>query len=777
MKIISFDAYTFSTNNYFGALDEGTGRGQWSVFPQIRTRHNAQGSLTGVQISERIVPVVFGYSGADTYETAFLRLLGQLDPANPYPRRLVAQLNNGALVQCDAIVTTPGGATIEGDVNMLRVVFVTPDPYWTAQTKVTGGAASWSGTTSFTATLNNTGSAYVPASFTMVLSGTGGGTINENFNYYPVTITNNTERNFYKELVSIDIGDTTAASGFSTSATHCNVYLEGVQQPSVPLNYGTLRTYVVVPVTIAAGDSRVYEVVISKSATDSDRIARQATITTNTRFNGNYTPVYLDGSSGTATAGTSTTLTDSTKTWRTVGGWAGGFVEIVSGTGAGQCRRIASNTTTAITVERAFTTTPDNTSVYAIHTSGWFVDGGQASSASAGLLTDSSQSWDADTLVGGTIYITAGTGSGQNRAITANTATTVTPVSNFSPTPDNTSVYVIRKHGYHQYNVDQTDTTVSSASPGHRHGGWQLSSRRTPPTRLAFGGDCIAGWRRATYLDNRDDFSQRRWTVYTVTSVDYYTGILNAYRYRGADRRIQEEGTGDGVAITSAIGYQGIRFDYKMQNVSGVGKFVVGVREAGSEDWADILVDNTTRATLTNVAVQYKTFSGFGTPTQIYMGVLPFDGAEIPSTADASSFINVLWHQTLRLHLVGNAVTISVGAKQSRVRMSGEIAVPTTYGATVNKIIYIGRSAGTDRELFLPADGSTQLVVDSENGDAYTVPGIGLRDDCPWAVKCLADGVLTSVWMMIPPGTNTFNGSNLPTKGSVTFSAFPKHFG
>lgn len=68
---------------------------------------------------------------------------------------------------------------------------------------------------------------------------------------------------------------------------------------------------------------------------------------------------------GTATAGGATTLTNSGKSW-TANQWANFQVRITAGTGAGQVRTINSNTGTALTVSAAWTTNPDNTSVYAI---------------------------------------------------------------------------------------------------------------------------------------------------------------------------------------------------------------------------------------------------------------------------------------------------------------------------------------------------------------------------------------------------------------------------
>lgn len=68
---------------------------------------------------------------------------------------------------------------------------------------------------------------------------------------------------------------------------------------------------------------------------------------------------------GTATAGASTTLTNSGKSWAT-NMWANYQVRITGGTGKGQIRTIASNTGTVLTVSSAWTVTPDATSVYSI---------------------------------------------------------------------------------------------------------------------------------------------------------------------------------------------------------------------------------------------------------------------------------------------------------------------------------------------------------------------------------------------------------------------------
>jgi hypothetical protein len=74
---------------------------------------------------------------------------------------------------------------------------------------------------------------------------------------------------------------------------------------------------------------------------------------------------YQAFATGTATAGGATTLTNSAKTW-TTNQWTNYQVRIVSGTGAGQIRTIASNTGTVLTVSAAWTANPDATSVYSM---------------------------------------------------------------------------------------------------------------------------------------------------------------------------------------------------------------------------------------------------------------------------------------------------------------------------------------------------------------------------------------------------------------------------
>lgn len=72
--------------------------------------------------------------------------------------------------------------------------------------------------------------------------------------------------------------------------------------------------------------------------------------------------------SGTATSGSSSSITDTAKRKESDDYWKGGVIEILSGTGVGQTRDVTGNvqSTGVISVTPTFTTTPDSTSVYRV---------------------------------------------------------------------------------------------------------------------------------------------------------------------------------------------------------------------------------------------------------------------------------------------------------------------------------------------------------------------------------------------------------------------------
>ncbi len=68
---------------------------------------------------------------------------------------------------------------------------------------------------------------------------------------------------------------------------------------------------------------------------------------------------------------------------------------------------------------------------------------GTASGGSSSSLADASQKWVNNEFAGGTVQITAGTGSGEASTIASNNATTLTLNAPWATAPDSTSVYSI----------------------------------------------------------------------------------------------------------------------------------------------------------------------------------------------------------------------------------------------------------------------------------------------------------------------------------------------
>jgi len=95
---------------------------------------------------------------------------------------------------------------------------------------------------------------------------------------------------------------------------------------------------------------------------------------------------------GTATGGTANTISNSGKAWAT-NQWANSQIRLTGGTGAGQIRTISSNTGTAITVSANWTTTPDNTTTYAIEGNDDFIYVLNSGSTTLRKYTISTNTW------------------------------------------------------------------------------------------------------------------------------------------------------------------------------------------------------------------------------------------------------------------------------------------------------------------------------------------------------------------------------------------------
>lgn len=145
-----------------------------------------------------------------------------------------------------------------------------------------------------------------------------------------------------------------------------------------------------------------------------------------------------------SSASTVTTLVDASlgvdrAAWK-IDQWKDYWVYIYSGTGAGQLKKIDSNTANTLTWTGNISPHPTATSRYLILS----FDAGIATSGSSTTITDSSKSWATNRWTNYVVRIMAGTGAGQYKPIASNTATALTIVGSWATTPDSTSVFTIQ---------------------------------------------------------------------------------------------------------------------------------------------------------------------------------------------------------------------------------------------------------------------------------------------------------------------------------------------
>lgn len=132
---------------------------------------------------------------------------------------------------------------------------------------------------------------------------------------------------------------------------------------------------------------------------------------------------------GYATAGTTTSLTDSTKNW-VPGSWVNYRVRITAGTGLGNEFAITSNTETTLNYT-APGFTPDTTTRYEIMDTF-----GMATSGSTTTLVDTTKNWKVNYWAGKRLRFNSGTGQSVEQTIVSNTANTLTFAIGTAPSTD-----------------------------------------------------------------------------------------------------------------------------------------------------------------------------------------------------------------------------------------------------------------------------------------------------------------------------------------------------
>lgn len=175
---------------------------------------------------------------------------------------------------------------------------------------------------------------------------------------------------------------------------------------------------------------------------------------------------------GTASAGASTSITLAGAS-STDNLYRYSWIVITGGTGLGQTRTCLYyvGSTKVATVGRAWTTTPDSTSTFAVIPAAdpTIMDSGIAQAGAASTITlNSSSSAVTDYYVGAEVYIVGNTGAGQApRVITAYNGSTfvATLASAWATNPDSTSVYLLLPIGraVTVSNLDKTGYSLTGA--------------------------------------------------------------------------------------------------------------------------------------------------------------------------------------------------------------------------------------------------------------------------------------------------------------------------
>jgi hypothetical protein len=190
---------------------------------------------------------------------------------------------------------------------------------------------------------------------------------------------------------------------------------------------------------------------------------------------------------------------------------------------------------------------------------------GTATSATGTTLTQIGKTWTASQWINSQVRITGGTGAGQIRTITANTADTLT-VATWTTNPDATSTYVIEgndnflyyigNNAVTMYRYDIAANTWSTLSPGVARGGapttgmsghWVHSAPEADWTNesLIQNGRYIYSFRGAGgALLDRYDIAGNTWAAitYSPSTETFTTGTK--YALHNGDLYIQKEATG-----------------------------------------------------------------------------------------------------------------------------------------------------------------------------------------------------------------------------------------
>ncbi len=458
------------------------------------------------------------------------------------------------------------------------------------------------------------------------------------------SITNSGSQDWHDEPMVVDLGDTGAwvtATKALSSGNDVRVIIEGEDKPRTLTCFNTERSFVWFLLSLAAGESVTVYVWYGNPDAGSPQ-----TLSLYSGTNQTYCAIDLEGDSGTATSGSTSQFTDTSKNWET-DEWKNGYFFITGGGGDQRGGRIASNDSDTINFNRGLSSSANSSTTYVIFKSGIMIDGGRVTTTGALTITDNvgTLPFGDNSLKGATAYFLSGTTANPTEmTVASNTGTTITFTSSFSVNPTVGDSFRIEKMGLWSWHVD---TTVSNRD--HR-GVYRENRYYSQPSRTWANGDTPGGWQLATRLPGVDTYAHYK--PFDTGSDgghahNWWPNLRARRKVKQSSRLYANVGNADGLEIYSPFKFQSLYWDWKFKNINGQCAAMCSVMDSGGQGWADVVTDTTTYASLTSVAAQWADLSEYDNPTRIYQGVLPADGVEIPTSAAITDEGELRWDTTL----------------------------------------------------------------------------------------------------------------------------------
>lgn len=787
MKLTKWRGTSFSSINMYGGMPWETARGQWTINWGVMPRGMSGPILTGGDVTERIITADFMYTGtASSLEVAFDTLLGFLDPLNDEPGALTGERLDGTEVVRDAVIRFPPGFGFAQTLNSLSVEFVSADPRWYATSATTVGPTTF--TADGTLTVNNTGLATVPATFTVRPTSNAGRVGLETpligWKYQaPITITNNSDEDWHEVLWPFWWGDTTGLTTTKALASGADVRIwrNGQVIRRQLICWDSSFTQIMFPVTLKRGKTATYWVTYGNPQASTSATLDPEYLTLDVRGgkrNG-YAAPDLANAVLTATGGTLSTFVVSGAGWE-VDRLAGGWLRIVSGVSYSErsAARILSNTADTLSLDHPLSNTVTAGDIACVWMSGIAITGGLVSSTTTTSLTDAGYSgdWATDQWENAYLAITAGTGIGAVREITSSDTSGTLNWSN-ALTLDTTSRYIVVKPGYQSYMVNRAifDTAW--------RGLWRITNYYESPKRKArYGDKCPGAFTPFVRYQNEDNFAQPSSNDYGVGGGHSQNWFPNGRIRRQVrqDRHYGEHKQADGFSLTDPRGIDGVEFDYEWKNVGGICQFTFGAQTSQSTDYMDLVANSTTQASLTAVAAQFVNLTGYDDPvTTVAFNNGPVDGVLIPNTTDFTNEAEWRTRNVFRVWVSpsfvgGRDATYGyhkVGAEEQGYDVNTRLKRGT-------QILQLG---GAGRHLLVTLNEDLVIRTDPDTTDhwaAIYASGV-LQDPAPWALRFLEEVLdldanaverAAETLLALPPGSSDVAVSET-AMGSLSVSA------